>query len=198
MSSHLFIQSSVGRHVGWVHNLFLHVTQWRALLHMYFVFLSKDIERVIFPVAEVLEQRVCDVWNSFIGIAKLSSKMVATVCSPPCSHENSCVTPEIISGIHRRRLEWLWQVRQVSKQHPVLKNACCYRIIRFLRSSHFITPCSPIPKLDNVFFPLSLHHIDFLYDFICLIQSGIEQLFVWIWPFLIKHLWFSFCHSIFL
>lgn len=162
MSSHLFIQSSVDcRHVGWVHYLFLHVTQSRALLHMYFIFLSKDIKRVIFPVAEVLERTLCNVWNSFIGIAKLSSKMVATVCSPPCFHENACVAPEIISGIHRRGLECLGQVRQVSKQHPVFKNSCCYRIIRFLRSSHFITLCIPIPKLDNVFFPF--HYITLIF-----------------------------------
>lgn len=38
---------------------------------------------------------------------------------------------------------------------------------------------------------LSIFHIDSLFDSICLIQSGVGQLLVWIWPFLIKRLWFS-------
>lgn len=73
---------------------------------------------------------------SFIGIAKLSTKTVATVSSPPFSHENACVTPEIISSNRRKEDE----SSKSANSTPFLKTLCCYHIIRFLWSDHFITP----------------------------------------------------------
>ena len=92
----------------------------------------------------------------FIGIATVSLQTVAPVSSllPP---PRIRVSPQELSpagaGKAEERAGSQMTGQQVSNQHPIFKNLCGHQIIsNLLWSNHFITLCSPIPKL-GIFFP---------------------------------------------